>query len=383
VSSASRSSELSATHDVIVVGGGAMGSAAAAHLAAAGQRVLLLERFSPGHEGGSSHGLTRIIRLAYFEHPSYVPLLRRAYELWFALEGRSGETLLHRTGGLDIGAEGTRVFEGSLASCGAHDLPHEVLDGDALTRRFPAWRVPRGTRAVLQPDAGFLLPERCIAAHLAMARAHGADVRFEERVREWASLNGRVRVTTDRGAYEAGQLVLAAGAWMGDVAPSLASRLVVERQVLGWFEVADRDLFAPARFPIFVHEAAEGTFYGFPEFGVPGLKIGRYHHRAECVDPDSMDRTVGAADERVLRDGLARYLPGANGARLDARTCLFTNTRDEHFIVARDPSASEVLLLSPCSGHGFKFASVIGEVASELVTRGSPRHEIGLFRWRD
>ena len=360
-----------------------MGSAAAAHLAAAGQRVLLLERFAPGHERGSSHGLTRIIRLAYFEDPSYVPLLRRAYELWYALEGRSGETLMHRTGGLDVGAEGTRVFEGSLRSCREHGLPHEELDVDALARRFPAWRLPRGTRAVHQPDAGFLLPERCIAAHLAMARSHGADVRFEERVREWAALNGRVRVKTDRGEYEAGQLVLAAGAWMGNLVPSLTSRLVVERQVLGWFEVVDRDLFAPARFPVFVHEATEGTFYGFPEFGVPGLKIGRYHHRGERVDPESVDRAVGEQDEGVLRDGLARYLPGANGPRLDARTCLFTNTRDEHFIVARDPAASEVLLLSPCSGHGFKFASVIGEIATDLVTHGSTRHDIGLFGWRD
>lgn len=365
---------------MIVVGAGAMGSAAAAHLAAAGQRVLVLERFTPGHDRGSSHGLSRIIRLAYFEDPRYVPLLRRAFELWHALEGRSGETLFHRTGGLDIGAEGTRIFEGSLRTCRAHGLAHEVLDAPALMGRVPAWRVPPGTRAVLQPDAGFLVPERGIAAHLAMARAHGAVIRAEEPVQEWQATGGRCVVRTERGTYDAGQLVLAAGAWMPSLVPELAGLLAVERQVVGWFEAADRDLFAPARFPIFVHEAEEGDFYGFPEHGVPGVKVGRYHQGASVPDPAAVDRAIGDDDEAVMRTHLARYLPGANGARLDARTCLMTNMPDGHFLIDRDPAAPEVLWLSCCSGHGFKFASVIGEVAAELVTRGETRHDVGMFR---
>lgn len=356
-----------------------MGSAAAAHLAARGQRVTLLERFGPAHENGTSHGLTRIIRLAYFEDPCYVPLVRRAFALWHELEGRAGVPLFHRTGGLDIGREGSRVFEGSLASCRLHALPHEVLDADAVAARAPAWRLPRGTRAVSQPDAGFLLAEQCTAAHQTWARAAGAHLRFNERVREWHATPAGVRVRTDNGTYEAGQLVLAAGAWMGALAPTLTTRLAPERQVVGWFEVEDRDDFAPERFPIFVHEAEEGTFYGFPEYGVPGMKYGRYHHREERVDPDLMERSVGAEDERALRTGLARYLPTANGAMLRATTCIFTNTADEHFIVARDPSAESVLLLSPCSGHGFKFASVIGEIAADLVTRGHTAHEITRF----
>ncbi len=356
-----------------------MGSAAAAHLSARGQRVTLLERFGAAHGFGSSHGLTRIIRLAYFEDPSYVPLVRRAFTLWHELEARAGERLFHRTGGLDIGGEGSRVFEGSLATCRMHSLAHDVLDADALAARVPAWRVPPGTQAVLQPDAGFLLSERCIAAHQAWAAASGADLRFNERVREWQPTASGVRVRTDAGTYEAGQLVLAAGAWMGSLAPALASRLTPERQVLGWFEVEDHDLFAPARFPIFVYEAEEGTIYGFPEWGVPGMKFGLYHHRGEVVDPDAMDREVNVADEQVLRAAVSRYLPAANGALVRSATCLFTNTADEHFIVARDPAAPAVLMLSPCSGHGFKFASVIGEIAADLVTTGRTAHDIGRF----
>ncbi len=359
-----------------------MGSAAAAHLAADGQRVLLIERFVPGHDRGSSHGLSRIIRLAYFEDPRYVPLLRRAFELWSGLEAASGERLFHRTGGLDIGAEGTRIFEGSVRTCREHGLVHEVLDADGLMRRVPAWRVPRGTRAVLQPDAGFLVPERCIAAHVAMARAHGASLHTRERVLEWGAHGGRVRVRTDRATYDGGQLVLAAGAWMPSLVPALAPRLAVERQVVGWFEPSDRDLFAPSRFPVFVHEAEEGTFYGFPEHGVPGVKLGRYHDGAAVSDPDLVDRTITDDDEAVMRAALARYLPAADGARLDARTCLMTNTADGHFLIARDAAHPEVLLLSACSGHGFKFASVVGEIARDLVVRGATAHDVGWLGWR-
>jgi sarcosine oxidase len=368
------------TYDVVVAGLGAMGSAAAAHLAARGLRVLGLERFELGHDRGSSHGLTRIIRLAYFEHPAYVPLLRRAYELWRELERSAGERLLHVTGGLDVGAEGSRVFEGSLLSCRAHELPHEVLDAAALTARFPAWAPAAGVRAVLQPEGGFLLPERCIAAHAARAAAAGAELRCGERLREWQAAGGRVRVRTDRGSYEAGQIVLAAGAWMGRLVPELARRLAPERQVLGWFAIAERGRFAPERFPVFVMEADEGQFYGFPEFGVPGFKIGKYHHLEEPADPDALDRDCRPADEAALRAAVARYFPAADGELLQAAVCMFTNTADEQFVIDRHPGAPEALLVSACSGHGFKFASVVGEIVADLVERDRTRHDIGLFR---
>jgi len=369
-----------AAFDVIVVGVGGMGSAAIAHLASRGLRVLGIEQFDIGHARGSSHGITRIIRLAYFEHPSYVPLLRRAYELWRDLEAGRDEPLLHITGGLDVGWPGSEVFEGALRSCLLHDLPHEVLDARELTRRFPAWHPAPNVQAVFQPEAGFLTPERCIEAHVAHALQRGATVHTNERVLAIEPHAGRVVIRTDRGEYEAGQVVVSGGPWMGDLAPTLAPLLVPERQVLGWFDITESSPFAPNAFPVFILDADEGRYYGFPEYGVPGFKIGKYHHRYETVHPDTMDRTCHPDDERVLRDAVSRYFPAANGTVSASAACLFTNTPDEHFIIDRAPEAPEVLLVSPCSGHGFKFASVIGEIVADLVETGATSQDIDLFR---
>jgi len=234
--------------------------------------------------------------------------------------------------------------------------------------------------AVYQPDAGFLTPERCIQAYAHRARSLGADIRTGERVLSYTSGGGRVRVRTDRGEYEAGQLVLTAGPWMRELAPALRPLLTAERQVLGWFDVADRAQFAPAAFPVFVLEAEEGTYYGFPEYGVPGFKIGRYHHLDERVHPDTVDRACHPRDEAALREAVSRYFPAANGALRSSAVCMFTNTPDEHFIIDRAPDAPEVLLVSPCSGHGFKFCSVVGEICADLVQHGRTSHDIGLFR---
>ncbi len=367
-------------YDVIIVGAGGMGTAAATHLAARGQRVLVLERHHLAHDRGSSHGLTRIIRLAYFEHPSYVPLLRRAFELWRALETRAGEPLLHVTGSLDVGASGSQVFEGALRSCQEHDLPHELLTGRALRGRFPAWRIDDQAAAVFQPDGGFLLSERCILAQATQATEAGATVRVEEPVLEWDARGDRVRVRTGRGNYEASQLVLAAGAWMAGLVPGMAALMRPERQVVGWFAIADPERFAPARFPVFVHDAPDAVYYGFPEHGVAGFKIGKYHHRGQAADPDALDRECHPEDEAALRGEVARHFPLANGALVRSAACMFTNTPDEHFIIDRHPGAPAVLIVSPCSGHGFKFCPVIGEIVADLVTRDATAHDISAFR---
>jgi sarcosine oxidase len=358
-----------------------MGSAAAYHLASRGLRVLALERFAIGHSRGSSHGLTRIIRLAYFEHPSYVPLLRRAFELWRELQTGPDDPLLHVTGALDVGWDGSEVFEGSRRSCELHGLRHEILDAAGLADRFPAWRAAPNTTAVFQPDGGFLVPERCVEAHVVRAVAHGATVHVEERILEWHAGGGHVRVRTDKGRYEAGQLVIAAGPWMPSIVPPLAGALTTERQVVGWFQIHKPALFAAGAFPVFILDAEEGLFYGFPESGVPGFKIGKYHHRGERIDPDTMDRECRAEDEAALREAVARYFPDANGPLLRSDTCIFTNTADEHFLIDRDPANPEVLIVSPCSGHGFKFCSVVGEIVADLVQRNTTRHDISLFRW--
>ncbi|MFN8582966.1 MAG: N-methyl-L-tryptophan oxidase [Gemmatimonadaceae bacterium] len=291
------------------------------------------------------------------------------------------QPLLHVTGGLDIGAEGSRVFEGSLRSCREHALPHEILTATALRQRFPAYAIDEPVRAVFQPDAGFVEPERCILAHAAKARAHGAIIHEGERVLSWEASSRGVRVQTTAAEYEAEQLVISAGAWAGDLVPALAPHLTPERQALGWFDVQDHGLFAPSRFPIFILDCELGVYYGFPEHAVPGLKIGRYHHLGETVDPNRVDRETHRRDEATLRECVKSYFPAANGTLLTSKVCMFTNTVDEHFIIDRHPAHERVLLVSPCSGHGFKFCSVIGEVVADLVAQGRTDHDISLFRF--
>jgi len=368
------------SHDVVVLGVGGMGSAVAYHLAKRGLSVAGIEQNSIAHDRGSSHGLSRIIRLAYFEHPSYVPLLRRAFALWRELEAESGQKLLHVTGAIDVGVPGSRVFEGSLEACRLHGLTHEVLNADQLNLRFPGYHLPGDHMAVFQPDGGFLEPEKCIQAFVEGAAARGARIMVNRTARGWSRSGDGVTVEVGNDVIQARQLVLCGGAWMPKLAPSLAPLLRPERQVVAWFEVEDTAAFREDRFPVFVMTNTYGTFYGFPEFGVPGFKIGKYHHRSETVDPDSMDRTVHASDEAVLRECVQSIFPGANGAVLRSSTCIFTNTPDEHFIIDRLPDAPEVLVVSACSGHGFKFCSVVGEIVADLVTDGRSNHDLSLFR---
>lgn len=368
--------------DAIIVGAGAMGSAAACHLARRGKRVVVFDRHGVAHDRGSSHGLTRIIRLSYFEHPSYVPLLRRAYELWRELQRTFGKQLLHITGSIDAGRADSRTFGGSRLSCETHGLPHEVLTAAQLGERCPGYRLPAGHLAVFQPDGGFLIPERCIEAHLALAAAAGADVRAHERVWGWEPTpEGGVLVETEAGSYEAGRLVIAAGAWAGSLVPPLAPLLTPERQVLAWFEIADRDAFSPTRFPVFNLDWEDEHWYGFPEFGVPGFKVGCYHHLRERVDPDAFDRTATTSrDVDLLRACVRECFPAADGDVLVTKTCIFTNTPDEDFILDRLPDAPQVFVASPCSGHGFKFASVVGEIVADLVIDGRTAHDISRHR---
>ena len=368
------------TYDAIVLGVGGMGSAACFHLARRGLRVLGLERFDIPHAMGSSHGVNRIIRLAYYEDPSYVPLLRRAYALWRELEAGFGETLLRVTGSIDAGGPDDEVFRGSLRSCEEHGLPYEVLTSAALTARHPGYRLPAGHLAVFQPDGGFLVSERCVVAHVVGAQAAGAEVRARERVLAWELEGEGVRVATERGTYRAARLVVCAGAWIGGLVPELARSARAERQVLGWFQPRTPAAFRPDAFPVFNLAVPEGRYYGFPAWSVPGFKLGRYGHLGEEVDPDAFDREPNAADEGVLRKVGARYFPEGAGPTMALRACLFTNTPDGHFVLDRHPRHPQVVLASPCSGHGFKFCSVVGEILADLAERGETAHDIGLFR---
>jgi sarcosine oxidase len=357
-----------------------MGSATLFHLAQRGLRVLGLERFDLLHDYGSSHGLTRIIRLAYWEHPSYVALLRRAYELWRELESLAGEQLLHITGSIDAGPQGGAIFDGALRSSELHGLAHEVWDGAELHRRFPGYHLPKETRCLYQPDGGFLLPERCNVAHIEQALAHGAQVRCREPALEWGAANGRVWVRSERGRYEAEKLVVCAGPWASKLVLELGSLAVPERQVLAWLQPTRPEYFQLGAFPVFNLEVEEGRYYGFPSFLLPGFKFGKYHHRREQVDPDTMNREPGPEDEELLRDFARRYFPDGSGATLMLKACLFTNSPDGHFILDQHPAHPEVAVAAGFSGHGYKFCSVVGEIMADLVQGGEPHHDIDLFR---
>ena len=370
-------------YDVIVVGIGGMGSATAWQLARRGQRVLGLERFDIPHAMGSSHGVTRIIRLPYYEDPAYVPLLHRAYALWRELEAATGERVLITHGSLDGGIEGGEVFNGALASARLHGLPHEVLTGAEVNERFPGYNLAPQARAIFQPQGGYVMSERAIVAHVRAAQAEGAEIHAREQVLGWEALAGGegVVVTTDRGRYRAARLVLTAGAWMADLAPLLRDIAVPERQVLAWLQPRDPSLFTPQRFPVFNLEVPEGRYYGFPVVEVPGFKFGRYHHRVERMPAERMRREVDAEDEALLRAFAERYFPRGTGPTMALRACMFTNTPDEHFILDHHPAHRQVVLASPCSGHGYKFCSVVGEVLADLASGdGTTRHGIHFLR---
>lgn len=367
------------TFDAIVLGIGGMGSAAACHLARRGKRVLGLERYDIPNAMGSSHGVTRIIRLAYYEHPSYVPLLRRAYELWRELERGVGEQLLYVTGSIDGGPPDSACFAGSLRSCEIHDLPHAVLTGGEVNRRFPGYNLPSNLMALHQPKGGFLLSERCIVAHVVAAQALGAEIHAREQVLAWEPRGDGVRVETERGVYDAGRLVITAGPWAGTLVPSLARLAVPERQVLAWLQPLEPELFRVERFPVFNLQVDEGRYYGLPVFGVPGFKFGRYHHLEETTAADGVDRECHPRDEAILREFAARYFPRGNGPTMALKTCMFTNSPDEHFILDLLPDNPRVIVAAGFSGHGYKFCSVVGEILADLAERGTTTHDIGLF----
>jgi sarcosine oxidase len=365
--------------DVVVCGLGATGSAALRELSRRGLRVLGIEQFTPGHDRGSSHGATRIIRLGYFEHPSYVPLLRRAYELWRELEELSGKRLLHITGIAEIGPPGGALINGVLASVSTHALRYELLSASELMRRIPAFQLPPQYQAVVQPDGGFLAAEPSIHAMLALARSAGAEIRIGETIRAIEPSPAGVRIITDRARLDAGAAVVAVGPWIKAMLPGLRAPLRVTRQVMAWFAPGDPEQFRPGRFPVFLLESRHGIHYGFPLDGDGLVKVAKHHHRDETVDPETCDRTISIADENLIRAALVDHLPSANGRRAAAASCLYTVAPDGDFVIDSLPGHPHVLIASPCSGHGFKFAPVVGEILADLVTKSARRHEIGRF----
>jgi sarcosine oxidase len=367
-------------YDAIILGLGAMGSSAAYHLATNGLRVLGLDRFQPPHNFGSSHGLTRIIREAYFEDPLYVPLVQRAYELWADLEKQSGQQLLLKTGGLMIGPPDGALVSGASRSAEQHQLEHEILNSTNLGQKFPMFTVEDEPIAVWEPRAGILFPERAIQTHLDLAARLGAHLRFNEPVRKWVPFEKGVRVFTDANSYTANHLVLSPGAWMSSLLPMQKLPLTLERQVLYWFKpVSHSKMFQPDQFPIFIRQYAHDRFfYGFPDLG-DGVKVA-FHHQGGRVDPNALSQEVDANEIDEMRQVLSRYLSAANGELRSTAVCMYTNTPDEHFILDYHPELPQVVVASPCSGHGFKFSPVIGEMIARMIERKAPHFNLELFK---
>jgi sarcosine oxidase len=353
--------------DVIVVGLGAMGSAACYQLARRGQRVLGIEQFPRGEIMGSSPGETRIIRMSYFEHPNYVPLLRRAYALWRETEAESGASLLRITGGLYVGPPSNELIEGSLLSAKTHGLAHEVLDAAEIRSRLPVFTPLDNEVGFYESDAGVVFPERCIATHLELAERHGASLRHGERLLQWQSDGDGVRVETGSGTYTASKLVVAGGAWMGKL---LDLPITAERIPLYWFEpVSHEASFELGQFPIVLWAFDDTAMYLTPHVSLPGVKIGK-HRSSAWTDPDELDRAVHPEDEAALRAFLAQSMPSLNGRVVGTRVCMYENSPDKHFLIDTLPAHPQVVFAAGFSGHGFKFASVVGALLADLSIDG-------------
>ena len=357
-----------------------MGSATLDAIAGARRRVLGIDRFAPPHAQGSSHGRTRITREAYFEHPSYVPMVRRATELWRELERSFGRPLLVKTGGLSIGGQEGMLVRGALASAQTFRVLHRVLSAAGIHRQFPGLQPLDDMVGVLEDRAGVLFPELCISAMLARATKNGAEIRRDETVLGWRADGQGVLVVTTGGEYRADQLVLAGGAWMRSLVPELASVLQVVRQPIHWFEPSQPDEFSPTRCPVTLWEyAPDRVFYTLPDFG-DGVKAG-VHYEGTPVDPDHVDRRTTPDEDAQATDLLRRFLPHAKGRLLESQVCLYTNTPDLHFIIDMHPvHARRVAVVSACSGHGFKFAPAIAETVVQLLTGAAPRYDLTMFR---
>lgn len=364
--------------EVAVVGLGAAGSAALLALARRGISAIGLDQFSPPHALGSTHGRSRIIREAYYESPVYVPLVQAAYEVWARIERDAGRPLLQITGGVMIGAPDGVLVQGALRSAREHGLRHELLDAAELRRRLPMFAIPDGAAGVWEFRAGILDPEACVTSCLELAERAGAIVQRNTGVTGWTRQGDGIRIATTAGPLDCGRLILAAGPWIGSLCEELALPLTVERQVMAWFTPSPRAPFRAEVLPVFIWEwEDEQTFYGIPDQG-QGFKVAG-HHDGSTTTADTVERQVLPSDVDALRGLLRRFIPAADGPPSDAVTCLYTNTPDHHFILGAHPLEPRVVLASPCSGHGFKFASAVGEVLADLVIEGHSSFDLAPF----
>lgn len=373
--------------DVIVIGVGSMGSATCYHLAKKGYRVIGLERFGIVHDMGAHGGYTRIIRKAYFEHPDYIPLLEQAYQNWRALEAASGQKLYHPTGLLYAGPKGHTLLERVKQSASAYAIPLEEWTLTETNKRFPAFCLPPHFSILFEPDAGYLEADTAIQCHCRMAKVHGAEIVTNCQVTGWEKAGEGVAVYTSNGTYYADKLVLTAGPWSAQLIPALHSLLTVTRQVLAWITPPQPAHFTAAQFPcwLITENGLPGAYYGFPCLAnasdpLLGLKIA-YHHRGSVTKPDQVNRVVTQKDTAHLLTFMKKYIPSGYGSVRNTKTCLYSYSPDEHFIIDRLPGMEDrVSLAWGFSGHGYKFAAAVGEILSSLAIEGKTTSPIEFLR---
>ena len=366
--------------DIAVIGLGAMGSASIYAAAKRGQRVLGLERYEPGHPRSSSYGETRLIRLAYFEDPSYVPLVQEAYRRWRDLETETGETVLMITGAVEAGFPGAPLVVQSWRSSTEHNLRSARLTARQANARFPAFDLPDDWDVIFQPDAGALLPEKAIRLFVAGAKAHGAEVRLNTRVISVEPANERVQIVLEGGErIEVGSAVIAAGAWIGDLLPDVAEHLRLTRQPLMWFQPLSPALVHPDRMPAFLFQTRSDLIYGLPDICGTGVKAALHHSGDLLASAEQARGAVSGTEVEHLQGLLHRYVPAAAGRLVNSSVCIYTRSPDGHFLVGLHPKAPQLVIASPCSGHGFKFASVMGEILADLAIDRRTDRPIGLF----
>ncbi len=367
-------------YDVVVVGLGAMGSAALYALAQRGRKVIGIERFEPGHALGSSYGESRMIRMAYYEDPVYVPLLRLAYEAWGRLESHTGEHILTITGILEAGIKDSALVEGSLRSAREHDIPHEMLLPAEVNKRFPAFSIPPDWHCVFQPDAGILQPEKAINLFVKSARDLGATVALGTRVKSVLPVGDHVEVQLESGeTLEAGSAVVAAGPWIQDLVPGLRSHMTLTRQPLMWFEPRSRQLVRPASMPVFFFHTPDDLIYGFPDFLGSGVKIGTHLSCGELTNADAVRAEVSDEEKAHFGRMMDRFIPAGAGRARQTHVCIYTRSSDAHFVLGLHPGASQIVVASPCSGHGFKFAGIFGEILADLAMTRATDKPIDFF----
>ncbi len=366
------------TFDIMVAGLGANGSSALYHLAKTNQRIIGIDKFTPPHTHGSSHGESRIIRQAYYEDPIYVPLLKEAYKCWNELEQASNKELFLRTGGLMLGPAHAEVVAGSKLSADSHDIPYEYLDAPGIRQRFPAFHATGDTAGILEKEAGILYPEPCIETFLQLAAEKGAAIHYNESIQHIDPKPGDIRVTTSGNTYIVKKLILSIGAWTSRLIPELNLPLSVRRQTLHWFaDNKNQKIYTPDHMPIYIWEyAPDKMFYGFPDIGT-GIKIAR-HHGGYPIDPDNLEQKVTNEEIQEVADLAGTYL-GIDPVYKRSAVCMYTNTPDGHFIIDHHPQHKNIVIASPCSGHGFKFSSLTGRLLSDMALDKDPGFDLSPF----